>query len=134
MWYDCRAVGKCLVAGERCWTKSIDQGEAGLMKVSFAIYKCRLRFCFAALATIFLCVPALSAAAQANVSLENVMKQMDAQAADFRSLSANMERTKVTVVVNDKSTESGRILVRRDDKMLIEVTQPDPRTILRNGD
>jgi outer membrane lipoprotein-sorting protein len=40
----------------------------------------------------------------------------------------------VTVVVNDKSTESGRILVRRDDKMRIELTQPDARTILRDGD
>jgi outer membrane lipoprotein-sorting protein len=44
-----------------------------------------------------------------------------------------LERTKVTVVVNDKSTESGKIFVRRDDKMRIELTQPDPRTILRDG-
>jgi len=40
----------------------------------------------------------------------------------------------VTVVVNDKSTESGKIFVRHDDKMRIELTQPDPRTILRDGD
>lgn len=59
---------------------------------------------------------------------------MDAQAATFQSLTADLERTKVTVVVNDKSTESGMILVRRDDKMRIDVTQPDPRTILRDGD
>jgi outer membrane lipoprotein-sorting protein len=45
-----------------------------------------------------------------------------------------LERTKVTVVVNDKSTESGKIVVRSDDKMRIELTQPDPRTILRDGD
>ena len=71
---------------------------------------------------------------QAGLTLENVLKQMDTQAADFHSLTANLERTKVTVVVNDKSTESGRILVRRDDKMRIELTQPDERTILRDGD
>jgi outer membrane lipoprotein-sorting protein len=71
---------------------------------------------------------------QANWTLENVLKQMDGQAADFHSLTAELERTKVTVVVNDKSTESGRILVRRDDKMRIELTQPDERTILRDGD
>jgi len=59
---------------------------------------------------------------------------MDMQAASFQSLTADLERTKVTVVVNDKSTESGKIFVRRDDKMRIEVTQPDPRTILRDGD
>lgn len=71
---------------------------------------------------------------QAPWTLETVLKQMDTQAADFHSLSANLERTKVTVVVNDKSTESGRILVRRDDKMRIDLTQPDYRTILRDGD
>lgn len=71
---------------------------------------------------------------QTNWTLDNILKQMDTQAADFHSLTANLERTKVTVVVNDKSTESGRILVRRDDKMRIELTQPDERTILRDGD
>ena len=68
------------------------------------------------------------------LTLENVLKQMDTQAADFHSLTADLERTKVTVVVNDKSTESGKIMVRNDDKMRIELTQPDPRTILRDGD
>jgi len=72
-------------------------------------------------------------AAQNGTSLESVLKQLDAQAAGFRSLTADLDRTKVTVVVNDKSTESGQISVRSDDKMRIEVTQPDPRTILRNG-
>ena len=69
-----------------------------------------------------------------NWTLENVLKQLDSQAAEFRSLTADLERTKVTVVVNDKSTESGHILVRRDARMRIELTQPDPRTILRDGD
>jgi outer membrane lipoprotein-sorting protein len=71
---------------------------------------------------------------QANVTLEYVLKQLDVQAADFHSLTADLERTKVTVVVNDKSTESGKIMVRRDDKMRIELTNPDARTILRDGD
>lgn len=75
-----------------------------------------------------------SASQQTSWTLDNVLKQMDAQAADFHSLTADLERTKVTVVVNDRSTESGRILVRRDDKMRIELTQPDERTILRDGD
>ena len=83
---------------------------------------------------LFIFAIGVSAAPQSNWTLDNVLKQMDAQAADFRSLTADMERTKVTVVVNDKSTESGQISVRRDDKMRIEVTQPDARTILRDGD
>ena len=36
----------------------------------------------------------------------------------------------MTVVVNDKSTESGQISVRSDDQNANRVTQPDARTIL----
>jgi outer membrane lipoprotein-sorting protein len=79
-------------------------------------------------------VAASNSSAQGNWTLDTILKQLDMQAAEFRSLTADLERTKVTVVVNDKSTESGRILVRRDDKMRIDLTQPDPRTILRDGD
>jgi len=74
------------------------------------------------------------ASQQSAWTLDSVLKQLDAHAADFQSLTADLERTKVTVVVNDKSTESGQIWVRRDGKMRIELTQPDPRTILRDGD
>jgi outer membrane lipoprotein-sorting protein len=66
-------------------------------------------------------------------TLEGVLRQLDTQDKTFRSLSADVERTKVTVVVNDRSTETGSILVR-GDKMLLEMKAPDPRTILRTGD
>jgi outer membrane lipoprotein-sorting protein len=66
-------------------------------------------------------------------TLESTLKQLDAEARSFHSLTADMERTKVTVVVNDKSSEFGKIFVRRDDKMRIEITAPDPKTILRSG-
>jgi len=65
--------------------------------------------------------------------VQNVLRQLDGQARDFRSLSADVERTKVTVVVNDRSTENGTILVR-GDKMLLDLKAPDARTVLRNGD
>jgi len=65
--------------------------------------------------------------------VQNVLRQLDEQARDFRSLSADVERTKVTVVVNDRSTENGTILVR-GDKMLLDLKAPDARTVLRNGD
>ena len=41
--------------------------------------------------------------------VDDVLKQLDRQQGEFRSLSANMERAEVTVVVNDRSTESGQI-------------------------
>jgi outer membrane lipoprotein-sorting protein len=89
----------------------------------------------ALLAMLSLCVPALISATQGQPrwTLESVLKQLDEEAKSFRSLTANIEQTKVTVVVNDKSTESGQILVRHDDRMRIEFTQPNPRTILRTG-
>lgn len=93
-----------------------------------------MRAVVCALSTLLLFSAGISASQQTNLTLENVLKQMDAQAADFHSLTADLERTKVTVVVDDKSTESGRIQVRRDNKMRIELTQPDERTILQDGD
>jgi outer membrane lipoprotein-sorting protein len=62
-----------------------------------------------------------------------VREQLDREAKDFRSLSASMDRTKVTVVVDDRSTERGDIFVR-GDKMLLQFTSPDHRSILRVGD
>jgi outer membrane lipoprotein-sorting protein len=66
-------------------------------------------------------------------TVDGVLRQLDRSAKDFHSLSADVERTKVTVVVNDKSTEDGTLLVH-GDKMLLEMKQPNARTILRTGD
>jgi outer membrane lipoprotein-sorting protein len=71
--------------------------------------------------------------AHGQYTLDGVLSQLDEWAKTFHSLSADVERTKVTVVVNDRSTETGTILVR-GDKMLLEIKAPDPRTILRVGD
>jgi outer membrane lipoprotein-sorting protein len=65
---------------------------------------------------------------------QTVLAMMDKSAADFRSVTADIEHTKYTEVVKDTSTETGQIFVRRDQKMRIEIVKPDPRTILRTGD
>ncbi|MGH9716219.1 MAG: LolA family protein [Candidatus Acidiferrales bacterium] len=81
--------------------------------------------------------PAILAAAgrqgREALTWNTVRQELDREAKDFHSLSANMERTKVTVVVNDRSTERGNLFVR-GDKMLLQIKAPDPRTILRLGD
>jgi len=59
---------------------------------------------------------------------------MDKSAKDFRTLTADIENVKYTAVVKDSSTETGQIFVRRDQKMRIEFTKPEARTILRTGD
>src|SRR5579864_6161402 len=79
--------------------------------------------------TVFTCALAASP-----LNLDDVLKQMDREQGQFQSLTANIERTKVTVVVNDHSTESGQIEVRRDGKMRIDLISPDQKTILRDGD
>jgi outer membrane lipoprotein-sorting protein len=68
-----------------------------------------------------------------NWTTDSVVAHLDAAARDFHSLSADIERTKVTVVVNDRSTETGTILVR-GEKMILDMKVPDPRTVLRTGD
>ena len=59
---------------------------------------------------------------------------MDKSARDFRTLTADIEHIKYTDVVKDTSSETGKLFVRRDEKMRIEFMTPDRRTILRNGD
>ncbi len=65
---------------------------------------------------------------------DSVLAMMDKSAQDFHTLTADIEHIKYTDVVKDTSTESGKLFVRRDEKMRIEFLQPDPRTILRTGD
>lgn len=67
-------------------------------------------------------------------TLDGAFAMMDRGAKDFRSLTADIENVKYTAVVKDTSTESGKIFVRHDQKMRIDITKPEPRTILRTGD
>lgn len=66
-------------------------------------------------------------------TVASALHELDSQSKSFRSLAADIERTKVTVVVNDRSTETGTLKVR-GDKMLLEMKPPDAKTVLRSGD
>lgn len=92
-----------------------------------------MRTACAILAAYILFCGVLAARGRQEETLESVQAKMDDAAKDFHSLSADVQRTKVTVVVNDRSTESGTIRVR-GDKMLLQLKAPEPRTVLRNGD
>ena len=67
-------------------------------------------------------------------TVDSVLAMMDKSARDFHTLTADIEHIKYTDVVKDTSTETGKLLVRRDEKMRIEFFEPDRRTILRTGD
>ncbi len=86
------------------------------------------------LATAFLAPARLSSQGKSEWSVESILHELEQESKHFHSMTADVERTKVTVVVNDKSSEYGKIYVRHDEKMLIELTKPDARTILRSGD
>lgn len=93
-----------------------------------------LPLALAALGCIVGAYPTLHAQANAKWTIEGVLGMMDKAAEDFHTLTADLEHIKYTAVVKDTSTETGHIFVRRDEKMRIEITKPDPRTILREGD
>jgi outer membrane lipoprotein-sorting protein len=79
--------------------------------------------------------PAARAQSPQKWTADSVLNMMDAGARDFRTLTANIENIKYTAVVKDTSTESGQMWFRKkDEKMRIDFTKPDPRTILRSGD
>jgi outer membrane lipoprotein-sorting protein len=88
------------------------------------------------LAISALCCALLAPAAQNTQqwTVVGVLAMMDKSARDFHSLTADIEHVKYTAVVQDASTETGQIFVRRDEKMRIEFSKPDTRTILRTGD
>jgi outer membrane lipoprotein-sorting protein len=83
---------------------------------------------------ISLVIVAVSSGQGTAWSTESVLDMMDKSARDFHTLTADIEHIKYTDVVKDTSSESGKLFVRRDEKMRIEFMQPDRRTILRNGD
>jgi outer membrane lipoprotein-sorting protein len=99
-----------------------EQGSARLIR----------RLTGAALVLLVAAGVACATQSHSNWTLGTVLRNMDSEARDFHSLTANIERTKVTVVVNDKSTETGRLAIRGDN-MRIDLAEPDTRTILRSG-
>jgi outer membrane lipoprotein-sorting protein len=91
-------------------------------------------FAFFISALLFL-PPVLNAQSGQKWTLDSALGMMDAAARDFRTLTANVEHIKYTDVVKDTSRESGQMWLRKkDDRMRIEFSKPDPRTILRTGD
>src|SRR5262249_40162839 len=72
--------------------------------------------------------------AQGNTySLEQVFAKMDEIQKGFRSAAADIERTHVTVLVNDKDVSSGKFYYTRRDKeprVKLELSKPAPQFLL----
>src|SRR6476659_4158377 len=69
--------------------------------------------------------------------LQEVLAKMDSAAPKFSGMSADLEKVDYTKVIDDKSIESGSILVRRpkphDLQVKIEIVKPDQRFITLSG-
>jgi outer membrane lipoprotein-sorting protein len=89
----------------------------------------------------FALVPLLSSPASANPILHKkkpppplgeILERMNDSAKRLKTLSANLEYTKVTVVVDDKSTEFGELFFQKgkNSNILINFQKPDPKVIL----
>ena len=64
--------------------------------------------------------------------LSVILSRMNDAAKRLKSLSADLEYTKVTVLVNDKSTEEGRLFFRKGKtpEIRIEMQKPESKVIL----
>lgn len=64
--------------------------------------------------------------------LPEVMSHLNETAKRLQTLSADLEYTKVTVVVDDKSTQRGQLFYKKSKppQVLIDFKEPDPKTIL----
>jgi outer membrane lipoprotein-sorting protein len=60
-----------------------------------------------------------------------ILSRMNDAAKNLKTLSADLEYTKVTVLVDDKSTETGRLYYGKSKKeILINITKPEAKTVL----
>ena len=70
-------------------------------------------------------------------SLEAVLGAMDRSAAGFRGMSADMKRVSHTAVINEDNVDKGSMLLKRsnarDMRMLVDLTEPDPKTVAMSG-
>ncbi len=68
--------------------------------------------------------------------LAEILSRMDDASKRLKTLSAKLEYTKVTVLVNDKSTETGQLFFHKskNPEILISIQKPDPKTILFKKD
>jgi outer membrane lipoprotein-sorting protein len=94
-----------------------------------------MKACIAALlALVFM---SLSASAQGTYTLEQVLSKMETNGKNFRSMQASMERTKVTVIVNDKAVDSGTVYFARRGaaaRIMVDITKPEQqRMLIDNG-
>jgi outer membrane lipoprotein-sorting protein len=85
------------------------------------------------LASGFWLLASFSVAAQNTYTLDQVLTKLGDAGKSFRSMQGALERTKVTVLVNDKYTDSGTVYFARsgrDPRIKIEINKPEEQRML----
>jgi outer membrane lipoprotein-sorting protein len=75
----------------------------------------------------------LPADAQGTYTLDQVLTKMEQNGKAFVSMQANLERTKVTVIVDDKAVDSGTVHFGRrgkDPRIMVDITKPEQQRML----
>ncbi len=87
------------------------------------------------LSTLQLCVTAGAQSRNKNRVWDekSFLNALNHAAERFRTLTAKLELTKVTAVVDHKETEIGRLYYRKRNRIKIEMTEPEPKEILFDG-
>jgi outer membrane lipoprotein-sorting protein len=74
---------------------------------------------------------------RAGGELETVLARMDQAGAAFQGMSAHVRRVSHTAVIDEDTVDSGTILLKRvhprDMRMLVDLTQPDAKTVAFAG-
>lgn len=91
-----------------------------------------LRPVFGLLFTLLACVPASARLRRPKTDLAEVLSRMNDTAKHLKTVAADLDYTTVTVLVDDRSTESGRFYLRnpKNPDILIQFETPSPKTIL----
>lgn len=64
---------------------------------------------------------------------DRIVEQLNKSSERFQTLTADLQFTKVTVVVNDTSTESGKLYFNKKGRIKIEFLNPEPKEVLFSG-
>src|SRR5437867_4328244 len=85
------------------------------------------------LASGFWLLASFSASAQNTYTVDQVLTKVGDAGKSFRSMQGNLERTKVTVLVDDKYTDSGTVYFARsgrEPRIKIEINKPEQQRML----
>jgi len=91
-----------------------------------------MRLLLAGALALSLTAPARARKFRHPTDLTEILSQMNEAGKRLKTVSANLEYTKVTALVDDKSTESGQLFFRKGKttEIRVDIQKPDAKTLL----